>query len=87
VIEQDPPHGLGGSDVEVGSAGPRDLAFADELEVGLVDEGRCLQGVIRPLGGQRPLGHGAELVINQRQQALDALGGVLRLVEQNRQRR
>ena len=63
-------------------AGPRGITRADELHVRLVDEGRRLERVLGPLGGERSPRDRPELVIDERQQPLDPLVVRERAVEQ-----
>jgi hypothetical protein len=66
AIDEDPSHGLSGGGEEVAAA--LELLIADQSEVGLVDQGSGLQGVIRSLlrhacGREFP-----QLVVNKRQE-------------------
>ena len=64
-------HGLGGGGEEVPPAVPaRGVARAYEAQVGLVDQGRGLEGLPGPLLGQLLGRQPAQLVIDQRQELL-----------------
>lgn len=85
VVYEEAAHGLGGGDVEVGAAGPGHLAVADQSQVSLVHKGGCLERVVAALRSQSLLGDGAELVVDQGEKTGDALRGVQRLIEKDRQ--
>jgi hypothetical protein len=65
VVEKDSAHGLGGSGEEVGLVLPREFAALEQAEVGLVDEGGGLEGVVGALGGHALVRDGAELVVDE----------------------
>src|SRR5262249_57371755 len=74
VVDEDAAHGLGGRREEVHAAVPERLrAGADELEIRLVDQGRGLEGVSRPLASEAPGRQPAQLFVDERQ---ELLGGV-----------
>ena len=68
VVDEDLPHGSGGDRQEVGAVHRVHPAAARQLDVGLVDEGRGVEGVVGSLASQLPAGHGAQLVVDDRQQ-------------------
>jgi hypothetical protein len=69
MLDEDPPHGLGGRSEEVTTAIPA-LAFRHlhQSQVRLVDQGRGLQGLARLLLGHAITCQLAQLVVDQRQQ-------------------
>ena len=64
VLDQDPPHRLGGSAIEVGAIGPGLLTPPDEPDVGFVHESSCLQRVVRSLAMKSRLGQRTQLIID-----------------------
>ena len=77
VVHQHPAHGLGGGAEEVPAALPGHVPVAHQAQEGLVDQGRGLKGVAGPLAGHAPQGQGAQLVVDQLQQARPALAVVV----------
>jgi len=49
VIDEDVTHDVGGEAEDAGSVLPHGIGFADEAEIGLVDESRGLEGVVATL--------------------------------------
>jgi len=66
VIDEYPPHGLGGGGEEVPA--PVERLVADEPQVRLVDEGGGVQGVAGGLGGHAYGGEGPQLVVHEWEQ-------------------
>ena len=56
VVNEDEPHQLRGDRKKVRPILPHHAALLDEPEVGLVDQGRWLNGVTRAFPGQMPAG-------------------------------
>jgi hypothetical protein len=76
--DEDAAHGLGGCGEEVAPTAPiLRLVPAGEPEVGLVDEGRRLEGLAGPLAGQLPGGQPAQFVADQREEPLGRLAVAL----------
>jgi hypothetical protein len=73
VVDENLPHGSGGDRQEVGSIYRVHPAAARKLDVGLVDEGRGVEGVIGPLASQLPTGHRAQLLVDDRQQPVQCV--------------
>jgi hypothetical protein len=74
LIDEDAAHGLRRGGEEVNSAVPGLLRVGtDELEIRLVDQGRGLKGVSRPLAGEALRGQAAQLVVDKRQQLLGSV--------------
>ena len=70
MVHQDPPHRLGTDGEEVRAAVPLDPRLVDELQVGLVHQGRRLQRVPRPFSLQVHAGQLAEVVVQKREQTV-----------------
>jgi hypothetical protein len=68
MIDQDPPHELCGKSYELRTTLPGHIPLIDEAQVGLVNQGRALQRVVRALSTQLPVCKPAQLCINQRHQ-------------------
>ena len=69
VLDQDPAHRLRGRGEEVGAAVPLRLRpFADEPEIGLVDQVGRLKGLPRCLAGEPLGGQPAQFLVDQRQE-------------------
>ena len=78
VLDEDAAHGLGRGGEEVAAAVPAAVGVAaDQPQVGLVDQGGGLERLPGLLLRQPPGGQPAELVVDQRQQALGGLGVAL----------
>ena len=75
MVDQDAFHGLGCGGVEVGAVLPGEVAWAQEFEVGLVDEGSGGEGVVGALAQEVELRGAAELVVDEGEE-LVARGGV-----------
>jgi hypothetical protein len=71
---RDPAHGLGGGNVEVGSAFPCDRSRSLQPQVGLVHQLGRLQAVVGPLAGELFLGRPPELCVDQRDDFTGSLG-------------
>ena len=69
VLDEDPPHGLGGGGEEVAATVPwSGWLAADQAEIGLVDQGGRLERLAGPLLGQPPGGKLAQLVVDHREE-------------------
>ena len=78
AVDQDPPHRLGRGGEEVAPAVPAcSAARVHQPQVGLVDQGRGLEGLPGLLAGQPLGGQLAQLVVDQRQELLGRLGVAL----------
>ena len=76
AFDEDAPHGLGRGGEEVAAAVPvLGPVPTDQPQVGLVDQGRGLEGLAGLLLGQPRRGELAQLVVDERQQ----LGGGVRV--------
>jgi hypothetical protein len=53
---------------------PVETPEIDETQIGLVDEGRRLEGVIAPLAGEMGSGHPVQLVVDERQELVQSRG-------------
>jgi hypothetical protein len=71
VVDEDLAHGAGGDAEEMRAVLPVDRAAADELEVGLVDEGRGLERVPRALVPEIGAGAAAQLVVHEREERVE----------------
>jgi len=69
VVDEDLAHDVGGEADEVGAAVPVDV-FAGEAEVGLVDEGGCLEGMVGALAAHVGLGEAVEFGVDEGKQAV-----------------
>ena len=74
VVDEDLAHDVGGEADEVGAAVPVDV-FADEAEIGFVDEGGSLEGVVGALATHVGLGETVELRVDEREETIGG-GGV-----------
>lgn len=83
VADQDSPHGAGARGEEVGPAPPADAVELNQLQIGLVDEGRRTQGVVGPLPAELALREPAQLLVNHRQQPVEGLTIPLGELRQN----
>ena len=73
-VDENAPHGLGGSKEEMAPAIPRLFGIvADETQIGFVDQGGGVEGLSRFFVGEFLGGEFAQLVVDQRQQLI---GGV-----------
>jgi hypothetical protein len=68
MIDQDSPHELCGKPYELRTTLPGHIPLIDKAQVGLVNQGRTLQRVVRALSSQLPVRKPAELCIDQRHQ-------------------
>ena len=68
VIDEDPAHDLRRDTKEMRAILPIDQALVDESDVGLMDQGRRLQGVVGALAPKLARGHPAELRVDEWQQ-------------------
>ena len=73
VVDEDPAHEARGDTQEVTSVAPFDsgnlnAVASKELEVGLVNQSRSLQGVAPPLAPAEADGDSPQLVVDERQQ-------------------
>jgi hypothetical protein len=73
VIDEDAPHHLGRDPEEVRAVLPGDVALSGEPHVGLVDQCRRLEGVVRTLLAQVGGGEPAQLSVHERHQLLERL--------------
>ena len=74
AIENDSPHGLGGSSVEVTSVVPGPLgARTHQPEIGVVNESRGLKRLARALVSQPGCGQPTKFVVNQGQEVAGSL--------------
>jgi hypothetical protein len=71
VIDQDAAHDLRRDTKEMRPILPIDVALVDQSKVHLMNEGRRLQGMVRPLLPQLARGHAAQLRIDERQQPVE----------------
>ena len=70
MLYEDAPHGLGRGDVEVGPILPGHFMRPDQANIGFMNQGRCLERVLRALAGHLFLSGLAELFIDLRQELL-----------------
>jgi hypothetical protein len=75
MIYEDPAHDTSSYGVEVGPALPLDLRLVDEPYVGLVHQGRRLQGVVSSLALHETSGNATHLVINRLVESIRNRGG------------
>jgi hypothetical protein len=74
IVDEDLAHYVGGEADEVGAVGPVDV-FAGKAEVGFVDEGGGLEGVVWALATHIGLGEAVKLGVDQREEAVGG-GGI-----------
>ena len=74
MIDEDPSDRRGGDGKEVRFVAEYGSLLIDELEIGLVDQRRCLQRVVRPLELQQMLCEPAELVVDEGRQLIGGAG-------------
>ncbi len=82
VVDEDPPHGLGGGGEEVAAA--VELLIPDQPQVGFVNEGGGVEGVAGSFGRHARGGELPQLIVDERQQlgrglAVAGLGGIQEL--------
>jgi len=79
MVDQDPTHCLRGGGVEVAATCPGNASRADELEIGLVNEGRGRERVPSAFAAYPELSVATQLVVDERQELLRgidvAIGG------------
>jgi hypothetical protein len=68
VVDEDAAHDAGGDGVEVRAVLPVGDLQVDELEVGLVDEGGCLEGVVAFFAAHVAAGDDVKFVVDGRDQ-------------------
>ena len=73
VIHQNAADHLRGDAEEMGAVLPPDVVLADQLQIGLVNQGGALQGVARPLLPQVAAGQAAQFVVDQGGEFLQGL--------------
>jgi hypothetical protein len=67
MVDQNMTHHLCGNAKEVCPILPVNVPLIDESKISLVDEGRCLQGMVRALGPHVVMGEPAQLFVHQRE--------------------
>ena len=72
-VQQNMPHDLGGDCEEMGTVLPINILDVDQLQVGLVDQGGCLQGVPGALVPQLVPGDALQGAIDARRQLLKSV--------------
>ena len=70
AVHQDATHDLGGDGEELRPVPPHRAPLVDQAKVGLVDQGRGLQGVVAALAAQSSRGPSPKLVVDERHQAV-----------------
>src|SRR5271168_2619322 len=66
MVDQNAPHQLGSSPVELSAALPMGRMLANQLEISFVNQSSGLKGMARPLAPHIPAGQPFKLVIDQR---------------------
>src|ERR1700691_6229370 len=66
MIDQNAPHQLGSSPIELSPALPMGRMLANQLEISFMNQSSGLKGMARPLAPHIPAGQPFELVIDQR---------------------
>ena len=85
VIDQDAADHLGGDGQEMGAAFEVGLALVHELQIGFVDQGGWLQGMMARLAGHLAAGDAAHLVVDEREDTVEGFGlAVAPLIEESR---
>src|SRR5271156_4220520 len=75
MVDQNAPHQLGSSPVELSAALPMGRMLANQLEISFMNQSGGLKGMVRPLAPHIPAGQLFELVIDQRNKLF--LGGLV----------
>jgi hypothetical protein len=73
VIDQDPPHRLGGDGEEAISIGGGQLALPQEPKVNLMNEGGGREGVVGRLSPELSPRHVTKLVVHERHKLLESV--------------
>jgi len=71
VIDEDTPHQLRGNREEMPTILPVDLALAEQLHVGFVDDHRGLEAIVAPFAREMARGQRVQLVIDQRDEPVE----------------
>ena len=71
MVDQNMPHHLRGNAEEVCPILPVNVALIDESKISLVDEGRCLQGMVGAFAPHVMMGKPAQLFMHQRQKFIE----------------
>src|SRR6266513_1188313 len=66
MVDQDPPHDLRSDAQKMCPASPVDGALLYQLEISLMDQSSCLQGMVRAFSPHIPVCESPHLVVNQR---------------------
>ena len=71
MVDDNPPHQLRGDGEKMPAVLPVHRPLGEELEVGLVDDGRRVEPVVAPLAGELARGQDFELVVDDRHEAVE----------------
>jgi hypothetical protein len=66
MVDQNAPHQLGSSPIELSAALPMGRMLANQLQISFMNQSSGLKGMARPLAPHIPAGQPFELVIDQR---------------------
>src|SRR3984957_8065073 len=75
MVDQNAPHQLSSSPIELSAALPMRRILTNQLEIGFMNQGSGLKGMVRPLTPHIPAGQPFERVVDQRNKLF--LGGLV----------